>query len=172
MPSQILTYEMRVCGSNMRDQVHVYSSSCPNKDCQNPIVVATITSQETTVTRLVHPVSASRFVSPDVPKEIKQDFMEASDVLPISEKASAARSRRCLQNLLNDRKIKGKDLCAQIEEALKILPTAISENLDAIRQIGNFAAHPIKYKATGEIADVEPEEASWNLGSCLKLVYK
>ncbi|MGA9972020.1 MAG: hypothetical protein WA757_14400 [Candidatus Acidiferrales bacterium] len=29
--------------------------------------------------------------------------------------------------------------------------------------IGNFAAHPIKSKQTGEIVAVEPGEAEWNL---------
>jgi hypothetical protein len=43
------------------------------------------------------------------------------------------------------------------------LPTTVSESLDAVRAIGNFAAHPIKSKVTGEIVDVEPEEAEWNL---------
>jgi hypothetical protein len=43
------------------------------------------------------------------------------------------------------------------------VPTHISESLDAVRNIGNFAAHPIKSKASGEIIDVEPGEAEWNL---------
>jgi hypothetical protein len=33
--------------------------------------------------------------------------------------------------------------------------------LDAIRTIGNFAAHPIKSTSSGEIVDVEPGEAEW-----------
>jgi hypothetical protein len=32
-----------------------------------------------------------------------------------------------------------------------------------VRQIGNFAAHPIKSTSTGEIVDVEEGEAEWNL---------
>ena len=102
-------------------------------------------------------------VSADVQEEIRRDFIEASSVLPISEKASAALSRRCLQNLLNERNLKGRDLSAQIDEAHKILPSSIGENLDAVRQIGNFAAHPMKFQTSGEIADVEPQEANWNL---------
>jgi hypothetical protein len=43
------------------------------------------------------------------------------------------------------------------------LPSALSESIDAIRNIGNFAAHPLKSKSTGEIVDVEPGEAEWNL---------
>jgi hypothetical protein len=37
------------------------------------------------------------------------------------------------------------------------------ESLDAVRNIGNFAAHPIKSTASGEVIDVEPGEAEWNL---------
>jgi hypothetical protein len=32
-----------------------------------------------------------------------------------------------------------------------------------VRVIGNFAAHQIKSKVTGQIVDVEPHEAEWNL---------
>jgi len=35
--------------------------------------------------------------------------------------------------------------------------------LDAVRNIGNFAAHPMKSQSTGEIVPVEPGEAEWNL---------
>lgn len=43
------------------------------------------------------------------------------------------------------------------------LPTHLLESLDAIRNIGNFAAHPIKSESTGEVIDVESGEAEWNL---------
>jgi len=43
------------------------------------------------------------------------------------------------------------------------LPTYISDNLDAIRNIGNFAAHEQKSKSTGTIMDIEVGEAEWNL---------
>ena len=33
----------------------------------------------------------------------------------------------------------------------------------AIRNIGNFGAHPVKDANTGEIVDVEPGEAEWLL---------
>lgn len=144
------------------DKVLVYSSQCPN--CKKPIVIAEIESEGTTVHRLVHPFNVFRTVPPEVPKQIAEDFKEAVAVLPISEKASAALSRRCLQNLLTDRGYKKKrDLNDQIDDALKDLPTRIAENLDAIRQIGNFAAHPMKHKVTGLIVDVKTEEASWTL---------
>ena len=43
------------------------------------------------------------------------------------------------------------------------LPPDIADNIDAIRNIGNFAAHANKSKSTGEVVDVEPHEAEWNL---------
>jgi len=143
------------------ERVYVYSSQCPN--CKKPVVVAEITIKGKSSYRLVYPLNVTRTVPPEVPKEIRDDFLEAATVLPISEKASAALSRRCLQNLLSDRGYKGDNLYEQIEKALKDLPPKIAENLDAVRVIGNFAAHPIKCKETGSIVDVEPEEASWTL---------
>jgi hypothetical protein len=111
----------------------------------------------------LYPSNIVRIPPSEVPKEIQEDFLEAASVLSISEKASAALSRRCLQNLLTDRGHKGKDLNDQIGKVLKDLPSRIGENLDAIRNIGNFAAHPMKYQSTGLIVDVEPQEAEWNL---------
>ena len=35
--------------------------------------------------------------------------------------------------------------------------------LDQVRVIGNFSAHPLKDTNSGEIVDVEPGEAEWNL---------
>jgi hypothetical protein len=146
---------------NDNTEISVYSSKCPN--CKKTIVAAQIKEGENLSCRLVHPHNIVRSVSEDVPKEIREDFLEAAAVLPTSEKASAALSRRCLQNLLTDVGYKQKDLNDQIEQAIKDLPRRLGENLDAIRTIGNFAAHPIKYKSTGEIVDVESQEAEWDL---------
>lgn len=58
-----------------------------------------------------------------------------------------------------------KDLNDQIVEVIDsgALPSHITEGLHAVRSIGNFAAHPIKSRSTGEIVEVEPGEAEWNL---------
>jgi hypothetical protein len=39
----------------------------------------------------------------------------------------------------------------------------LTEAVDAVRQVGNFAAHAIKDQHTGEIVPVEPGEAEWLL---------
>jgi hypothetical protein len=113
------------------------------------------------------PKGASRAPVPrEVPTAIVEDYKEACLVLSDSPKASAALSRRCLQNLLRQAAgVKPGDLSAEIQQVLDggKLPSAIAENIDAIRNIGNFAAHPNKSQSTGEVVPVEPEEAEWNL---------
>ena len=115
----------------------------------------------------VRPFGSNRPPCPrDVPENIASDYSEACLVFPFSAKASAALSRRCLQNLLRDAaNIKPSDLAKEIQEVVDSgkLSSQLADSIDAIRNIGNFAAHPIKSKSTGEIVDVEPEEAEWNL---------
>jgi hypothetical protein len=116
---------------------------------------------------MVWPRGVSRApVPPEVPPEIAEDYKEACLVLSDSPKASAALSRRCLQNLLRlAAGVKPGDLSKEIDQVLSSgrLPTEIAENIDAIRNIGNFAAHPNKSTATGEVVPVEPDEAEWTL---------
>jgi hypothetical protein len=116
---------------------------------------------------LVHPKAISRTpLSSEVPKEFAADYREACLVLPDSEKASAALSRRCLQHLLHDKiGIKEHTLADEIQKLLdsKHLPSHRADELDAIRHVGNFAAHPLKSTNSGEIVEVEPHEAEWLL---------
>jgi uncharacterized protein Smg (DUF494 family) len=113
---------------------------------------------------MVYLSGSSRSPCPiEVPEAIRQDYIEACLVEPYSKKASAALARRCLQNMLRDNGIKKGDLSKEIDEAMDKLPSHLAESIDAIRHIGNFAAHPIKSSSTGEIVDVEDEEAEWAL---------
>jgi hypothetical protein len=114
-----------------------------------------------------YPKAISRSpLPPEVPPEFAADYLEACLVLPDSEKASAALSRRCLQHLLREQVgVKKDDLAKEIQHVLdsKQLPGHLAEDLDAIRHIGNFAAHPMKATHSGVILDVEPHEAEWLL---------
>jgi hypothetical protein len=107
-------------------------------------------------------------VPPEVPKPIATDYAEACRVLPLSAKASAALSRRCLQAILNDKGYKSSDLARQIDQLLnaRVLPSHIHENVDAIRGFGNFSAHHINDKTSLQVIDVEPQEAEW----CLEIL--
>jgi hypothetical protein len=101
-----------------------------------------------------------------VPTEVAKDYLEACLVIADSPQASAALSRRCLQLLLRKYGgVKPNDLSKEIDEILAkhTLPSHLADSIDAIRNIGNFAAHPIKSTTTGEIVEVAPREAEWNL---------
>jgi len=117
--------------------------------------------------RLIYPKSSNRQPPPvEVPDDFKKDYIEACLVLADSPMASAALSRRNLQHILRDKGgFKAKNLAEEIQLAIDSnkLPSHIIDTIDAIRNIGNFAAHPLKSTNTGEIIPVEPGEAEWNL---------
>lgn len=109
---------------------------------------------------------------PEVPASIRADYAEANEVLTISPKASAALSRRCLQAVLSAHGYSGRDLVKQVQSAIdesdtsKSLPISLKENIDAIRNFGNFSAHPITDQTTLNVVEVEEGEAEW----CLQLL--
>jgi len=113
------------------------------------------------------PDAVTRPIPPEVEADaprLASDFREAVAVLSRSKQASAALSRRCLQSvLLTKGGVTEKDLAKQIDQVLPSLPSSLAANVDAIRQVGNFAAHPLKAKNSGEIIDVEEGEAEWLL---------
>ncbi|SDY96223.1 DUF4145 domain-containing protein [Tindallia californiensis] len=124
--------------------------------------------------KIIYPMNSNGIIlPPEVPSKYKTDFEEASVVLSISPKASAALSRRSLQKFLHEHLgIRKKSLAQEIEEftTSQSLPTYLLEAVDAIRNIGNFAAHPLKDTNTGEIIDVEVGEAEWLL-EVLEMLY-
>ncbi len=163
---------------------HVWTctvASCPA--CHNPIVWLSgynrrYTGDDTHRDYIgVHPFVAyprdgQRPVPTEVPTNIAMDFEQASVVLDLSPKASAALSRRCLQNMLSMQGYEGKNLAKQIDAVLseadprKSLPTGLLDTVDAIRNFGNFSAHPINDVTSLQVLDVEPEEAEW----CLEIL--
>ena len=132
-----------------------------------PSVIGSQSERKVRKTGLIFPHRPSRPPCPSqVPTQYSDDYNEACLVIADSPKASAALSRRCLQLLLREEeKVKHSNLSDEIQEVLDKgkLPTHLAKSIDAIRQIGNFAAHPLKSKNTGEIVNVEPGEAEWLL---------
>jgi hypothetical protein len=113
---------------------------------------------------VVYPHSQTKPLPLEVPESYKVEFPEACGVLPISPKASAALSRRLLQRVLREEfQIPPSDLSREIDVFIqtKGASSTLNDEIDAIRNIGNFAAHPMKSSSTGEIVDVEPGEAEW-----------
>jgi hypothetical protein len=154
--------------SNPKSYISIVAVKCPN--CEKAIISLDVmeligTEFEPTEQFVVYPLTSGRSPIPqEVPENISRDYKEASLVLPFSPKSSAALSRRCLQTVLrNAGGTKSRDLDKQIDEVLPHLPPYIAQNLDAVRHIGNFAAHEQKSQITSLILDVEPGEAEWNL---------
>ena len=108
----------------------------------------------------------------DVPTNLRNDYDEAQAVLSISAKACAALSRRVLQAVLTEQGYNSRNLVNQIhavlneQDARRALPTALHTTVDAIRNFGNFSAHPITDQNTLEVIDVDEQEAEW----CLQIV--
>lgn len=152
-------------GRNAKGPCTVFYAQCPS--CSEFIIQLQRVVNDRFNEVLIYPHATSRApLPPEVPIEFSDAYREACAVLPYSEKASAALSRRCLQHLLRERGgVKAPDLAREIQAVLdsKQLPSHLADDLDAIRVLGNLAAHPIKSTNTGEIVEVEPGEAQWVL---------
>jgi len=160
--------EQRTVGKDKEGTWLTGFSICPAcKEAIIELVAIPHAGTQANFVQLVYPRSISRAPLPEeVLDKYANDYKEACAVLNDSPKASAALSRRCLQLLLRDEaKVKHSDLSKEIDEILdrKTLPTHLADAIDAIRKIGNFATHPIKSTSSGDIVDVEPGEAEWQL---------
>lgn len=164
-----------VDSSSPDDGAAIFHGLCPScwgliiKLCYGPTGQGQFNQLEllnTTREEILYPKYYTREIEPEVPEDHKKDYQEASAVLNISPKASAAISRRILQNILREQyNIRNKSLAKQIDEFLNLkgIPAHLSSAIDAVRNVGNFAAHPIKDTNTGHIVEVEPGEAEWLL---------
>jgi len=112
----------------------------------------------------IYPKNTLKKLPEEIPEKYKNDFLEAYSIIDYSPKASAALSRRVVQMIIREEfGIKKKSLAEEIQNFIqsKDIPTYLQDAIDAIRQIGNLAAHPIKNENTGQITEVEPGEAEW-----------
>jgi hypothetical protein len=117
------------------------------------------------------PIGRAQKPFPNTHERHLKPYYAACRVIDLSPEASACMSRRCLQGILFEQGYKQKNLAQQIESLLvetdpkKALPADLHMSVDAIRQYGNFGAHPIDDTTTLQIIDVEPGEAEW----CIEL---
>jgi hypothetical protein len=152
-----------------KETIKTRAAACPS--CGKPIVTIVPTEEEFAKEEgyLAYPQGSIRPIPQEVLGEdqiVTEDYQQASIVSSLSPKASAALSRRCLQTILIKKANADPNakLGPQIDGVLRsgTLPGYISKNLDAIRNFGNFGAHPM-FTAVGEIVQVEPNEAEWTL---------
>lgn len=136
---------------------------CP--ECKKDILTLNDPTNKST---LIYPkVAKNGPIPPEIPSELAKDYLEACFILKDSPRSSAALARRCLQDILHRNGYKAKDLSKEIDALLnesdpkKQIPTSLRQVIDAIRNYGNFSAHPIPEANAGHIINVEPSEAEW-----------
>jgi len=159
--------------NDKREGIEIFYGECPNCDklvvgMQNGNLKFTQAScweiDNIASEKFIYPKTNSFQNSSDIPKKYLEDYEEAVKVLSASPKASAALTRRLLQNILREEfNIVEKSLVQEIKlfTSKTDIPSYIADAVDAVRQIGNIAAHPSKDLSTGEIVPVEKGEAEW-----------
>jgi hypothetical protein len=172
-PDEVQNYWVADDDPDTRDAFGVAIQLCPScsqmlviyrlgtgmKAGSGPLMLAEIREQ-----RVVYPSETNDQVADEIPDDYKRDLAEVRIALDYSPKASAALSRRLLQRVLRERlNIRRKDLSLEIQAFVDSsgAPSYLTGAVDAIRQVGNFAAHPLKYTNSSEIVDVEEGEAEW-----------
>jgi DNA-directed RNA polymerase subunit RPC12/RpoP len=113
---------------------------------------------------MIYPPIRNDYHERVVPPPIWKEFVAARQFVFASPNASATMSRRCLQILLrNHFGFHARTLDEQIKGILGTahLPSFLKSELDVIRTLGNFGAHPTPHAESGEIIEVERAEAKW-----------
>lgn len=158
-------YDLDVPQTQKARRFQVERTICPA--CNNVVIRLRFVQEERDgwIVLQVWPRGSARPpLSPAVPESYASDYSEAALILADSPKASAALGRRCLQDLLREvAKVTPGDLFSEIGEVMPKLPAHLADAVDAVRNIGNLAAHPMKSQNTGAVLDVEPGEAEWLL---------
>src|SRR5262249_15694787 len=133
--------------------VQFYPNKCPSCECSLLIGEVCVLLQPKGWEYASDPFVAfpqfrnTRQVPPEVPNDLAKLYRQSSLILDDSPEASAALSRRVLQTVLRGHlKVKERDLATEIRKAgeQNLFPSSLTPLLHALRECGNFGAHPMK----------------------------
>lgn len=117
-----------------------------------------------------YPPASAMYLPDYIPQPIREDYLEAVQIVDLSPKASATLARRCLQGMIHDFwGIKEKNLNAEITKLKDNIPSKQWQAIDALRKIGNIGAH--MEKDAELMVDVDPDEAK-KLLKVIELLFK
>lgn len=103
-------------------------------------------------------------ISKHIPFSVRQDFIEAFRVRKVSLKASATLARRCLQNTLRHAFPEMETKLGWLSQEIRWvednhkLDSDIIDALNALKEAGNFSAHPEKEGELQTIYELSPED--------------
>lgn len=142
---------------------------CPNPKCRQQTIFMNVmpcTDRGVKVNKEDNPIFSWNLLPeseakpfPDyIPKQLRDDYVEACLIKNKSPKASATLSRRCLQGIIRDFwGIKKNRLIDEIDELKSKVDSTSWEAIDSVRQVGNIGAH--MEKNVNLIVNVDPQEA-------------
>jgi len=116
--------------------------------------------------KIIYPESTGvPLPNPDLQDDIKEDYLEAANILNKSPRGATALLRLCIQKLCKQLGEKGENINNDIRSLVKKgLPPLVQQSLDYVRVIGNNAVHP------GQIDLKDDRKTALNLFECINLV--
>ena len=166
-PNKYEHRENRIHIDDGNTEILVFHFECP--DCQRAsIYYCIIDGEEDSGTEFpIYPRPDSRKpCPPKTPEHIRQDYYEACMLIRNSPTASAIICRRILENVIVDvTGVEVKNLSRALDDLIANdpLPSNLLTQIEAIKHIGNLAAHGVNITDFGEPVSVSYKDADWSL---------
>lgn len=166
--SEIRDYANRIVEEYAFSQLNLMYLICSNKSCEKVTIVGQFIHSKKQVDIL--PQYVCREYPDYIPKQIRDDYREATMAIDLSPKAAATLFRRCLQGMIHDFwGIKERNLNCEISALKDKVSPTLWKALDSLRKIGNIGAH--MENDVNLIIDIDNSEAT-KLKKLIELLFE